>query len=89
MSKQSHSRAHGSATAQAEQDRTDRMEFEGSVVEALPGTLFKVKCGHGTVLCALSGKLRENRIRVLPGDNVTVEVSPYDVSRGRIKWRRS
>lgn len=86
MSRGSRNQAHESQTGQ---DRVDRMEFEGTVDEALPGTLFKVKCQHGLVLCTLSGKLRENRIRVLPGDNVTVEVSPYDVSRGRIKWRRS
>ncbi len=69
-------------------DREDRLEFEGIVDEAMPGTLFRVKTSIGTmVLATLSGKLRQNRIKILPGDSVTVEVSPYDVSRGRITWR--
>jgi len=62
------------------------------VEEALPGTLFKVKCTMGSTehsaVCTLSGKLRINRIRLLPGDRVTIEVSPYDLSRGRVTWRR-
>lgn len=71
-----------------EADREDRMEFTGIVEEAMPGTLFKVKTSSGfTVLATLAGRLRLNRIRILPGDNVTVEVSPYDVSKGRITWR--
>lgn len=72
-----------------EEERTDRLVLEGVVEEALPGTLFKIKCTAGnTVICTLSGKLRINRIRLLPGDNVTIEVSPYDVSKGRVTWRR-
>ena len=71
-----------------DQDRQDRLELEGRIEECLPGTLFRVKCTAGNVvLCTLSGKLRMNRIRLLPNDNVTIEVSPYDVSRGRITWR--
>jgi len=70
-------------------DRDDRMELNGYVEESLPGTLFKVKTMSGqVVLATLSGKLRQNHIMVLPGDSVTVEVSPYDPSRGRITWRK-
>jgi translation initiation factor IF-1 len=69
-------------------EREDRLELQGFVDEALPGTLFKVKCDNGLlVLCTLAGKLRMNRIRILPGDAVTIEVSPYDTSKGRITWR--
>ena len=71
-----------------EDERQDRLEFEGRVEEAMPGTLFRVKTTLGqTVVCTLSGKLRINRIRLLPGDNVTIEVSPYDVTKGRVTWR--
>lgn len=71
-----------------EPEREDRMEMGGIVEEALPSTLFKVRCDNGlAVLCTLGGKLRMNRIRVLPGDVVTIEVSPYDTSKGRITWR--
>lgn len=70
-------------------ERGDRLELEGTIDEALPGTLFKVKTSVGSlVLATLSGKLRLNKIRLLPGDNVVVEVSPYDTTRGRIVWRR-
>ncbi len=70
-------------------ERTDKLEFYGQVTEALPSTLFKVKLQEGTeILATLGGKLRMNRIRILPGDQVTVEVSPYDLSKGRITWRR-
>jgi len=70
-------------------DRDDRMELDGHVEESLPGTLFRVRTKTGQlVLATLSGKLRQNHIMVLPGDVVTVEVSPYDTSRGRITWRR-
>lgn len=71
------------------EERQDRLELQGRVEEALPGTLFRVKCEAGnTVVCTLSGKLRINRIRLLPGDNVTIEVSPYDLTKGRVTWRR-
>ncbi len=86
MPKKSHNRAQGSAIEQ--EGRSDRLELEGRVDECKPGTLFIVKCGEGhQVLCTLSGKLRLNRIRILPGDQVKVEVSPYDLSRGRVIWR--
>ena len=78
--------AHESMTGQ--EDRQDRLEFEGNVVEAMPGTLFKVQTTMGnTVICTLGGKMRINRIRLLPGDRVTIEVSPYDVTKGRVTWR--
>jgi translation initiation factor IF-1 len=71
-----------------EPERDDRLEFNGVIDEALPGTLFKVKCENGmNVLCTLAGKLRMNHIRLLPGDPVKIEVSPYDTSRGRVVWR--
>lgn len=69
--------------------RQDRLVLEGQVEEALPGTLFRVKTTmKNDVICTLSGKLRINRIRLLPGDDVTIEVSPYDVTRGRIIRRK-
>lgn len=68
--------------------REDRVEMSGIVEEALPGTFFRVKTDNGlSVLTTLAGRLRKNRIRVLPNDRVTIEVSPYDSSRGRIVWR--
>jgi translation initiation factor IF-1 len=64
------------------------MEFEGVVTEALPNATFKVKLPNGHIITAhISGKLRLNYIRILPGDKVTVEVSVYDLSKGRITWR--
>lgn len=60
----------------------------GQVIEALPSTHFKVKLSDGAeVLCHLAGKLRMYRIKILPGDQVTVEMSPYDSKRGRIVYR--
>jgi translation initiation factor IF-1 len=71
------------------EERSDRLQFQGEVTEAMPGTLFKVQIDtNSTVLATLAGKLRQNRIRILPGDIVTVECSVYDLSRGRIVWRR-
>jgi len=71
-----------------EVERQDKIELSGTVVDALPGTWFKVKVDTGhEVLATLSGRLRQNHIHVLPGDQVTVEVSPYDMTRGRISWR--
>ena len=65
------------------------IELEGTVVDALPNTVFKVELQNGHVITAhISGKLRMNYIRILPGDKVTVELSPYDVDRGRITWRK-
>lgn len=68
--------------------KDDVIEFEGVVVEALPNTIFKVKLPNEHVVTAhISGKLRMNYIKILPGDKVTVEVSIYDPSKGRITWR--
>ena len=68
--------------------KSDMIEVEGVVVESLPNTTFQVDIGNGhTILAHISGKLRMNFIRILPGDKVTVEMSPYDVTRGRITWR--
>ena len=64
------------------------IEVEGVDVESLPNTTFQVDIGNGhTILAHISGKLRMNFIRILPGDKVTVEMSPYDLTRGRITWR--
>ena len=64
------------------------MEFEGVVVEALPNATFKVKLPNEHIVTAhISGKLRMNYIRILPGDRVTIEVSVYDLNKGRITWR--
>lgn len=64
------------------------IEVEGEVLEALPNTLFRVKIAEGkVVLCHLSGKMRINYIRILPGDKVKVEMTPYDQTKGRITYR--
>ena len=70
--------------------KSDLIEFEDCVVvEALPNTVFKEKLPNGHVVTAtISGKLRMNYIKILVGDTVTVEVSPYDISKGRITWRK-
>ena len=68
--------------------KNDVIEFEGTVLEALPNTVFKVQLPNGHIVTAhISGKLRQNFIRILPGDHVTVEVSVYDLNKGRITWR--
>lgn len=68
--------------------KQDVIEIEGEVVEALPNAQFHVKLSSGHLILAhISGRLRMNYIRILPGDNVTVEISPYDLTRGRITWR--
>ncbi|MBE6563443.1 MAG: translation initiation factor IF-1 [Ruminococcaceae bacterium] len=68
--------------------KDDVIEFEGVVVEALPNTTFKVKLPNDMIVTAtISGKLRMNYIKILPGDKVTVEVSIYDPTKGRITWR--
>ena len=68
--------------------KEDVIEVEGSVVEALPNTNFKVELENGyQILAHISGKLRMNYIKILPGDKVKVELSPYDLTRGRITWR--
>ena len=68
--------------------KSDVIEFEGKVLEALPNTQFIVELPNGhKVLAHISGKLRMNFIRILPGDKVTIEISQYDLTRGRITWR--
>ncbi len=68
--------------------KADVIELEGTVVEALPNAMFQVKLANGHIILAhISGKLRMNFIRILPGDKVTVEMSPYDLTKGRITWR--
>ena len=68
--------------------KSDMIEVEGVVVESMPNTTFRVDIGNGHMILAhISGKLRMNFIRILPGDKVTVEMSPYDLTRGRITWR--
>ena len=62
--------------------------IEGTVIEALPNAMFQVELANGhKILAHVSGKLRMNYIRIVPGDKVTVEMSPYDLSKGRITWR--
>lgn len=68
--------------------KEDVIEVEGKVVDALPNAMFKVELDNGHIVLAhISGKLRQNYIKILPGDKVTMEISPYDLSRGRITWR--
>ena len=68
--------------------KADNIELQGTVVEALPNATFKVELQNGHIISAhISGKLRMNYIRILPGDKVTVEMSPYDLSKGRISFR--
>ena len=66
----------------------DNIVFQGTVVESLPNATFKVELENGHIILAhISGKLRMNYIKILPGDKVTVEISPYDLEKGRITWR--
>ena len=68
--------------------KQDLLEFKGKVIDLLPNAMFRVKLENGhTVTAHTAGKLRKNRIRVLQGDNVTVEVTPYDLTKGRITFR--
>ena len=68
--------------------KEDTIEVEGTVVEALPNTNFKVELENGhQILAHISGKIRKNFIRILPGDKVKVEMTPYDLSKGRITFR--
>lgn len=68
--------------------KDDVIEVEGVVLEALPNAMFQVKLENGHVILAhISGKLRMNFIKILPGDKVKVELSPYDLTKGRITWR--
>jgi translation initiation factor IF-1 len=68
--------------------KKERLEVEGKVMECLPNTMFRVELANGfKVLAHISGKMRLHYIKILPGDTVTVELSPYDLSRGRITYR--
>ena len=68
--------------------KEEKIEVEGEVVEALPSTMFRVQLDNGhSVLARISGKMRKHYIRILPGDRVKVELSPYDLTRGRITFR--
>ena len=68
--------------------KQDLLEFKGKVTDLLPNAMFRVKLENGHIVTAhTAGKLRKNRIRVLQGDNVTVEMTPYDLTKGRIVFR--
>ncbi len=68
--------------------KQDLLEFKGKVIDLLPNAMFRVKLENGHMVTAhTAGKLRKNRIRVLQGDNVTVEMTPYDLTKGRIIFR--
>jgi translation initiation factor IF-1 len=68
--------------------KADVIEVEGKVMEKLPNAMFRVELENGhEILAHISGKLRMNYIRILPGDKVTIEMSPYDLTKGRIIWR--
>ena len=68
--------------------KTDVIQLEGKVIEKLPNAMFEGELENGhQILAHISGKLRMNYIRILPGDRVTVELSPYDLNKGRITWR--
>ena len=68
--------------------KEDVIEMQGKVLEALPNAMFRVELESGhEILAHISGKLRMNFIKIIPGDKVTVELSPYDLTRGRITWR--
>ena len=68
--------------------KSDVIEMEGKVIEALPNAMFQVELPNGhQIMAHISGKLRMNFIRIYPGDKVTIELSPYDLTRGRITWR--
>jgi translation initiation factor IF-1 len=68
--------------------KEERIEFEGTVIEALPNAMFRVEVEGGhKILAYVSGKMRTNFIRILPGDKVKVELSPYDLTKGRITYR--
>jgi translation initiation factor IF-1 len=72
----------------ATKSKEEKIEVEGTVVEALPGTMFRVELDNGhEILAYLSGKMRKYYIRILLGDRVRVELSPYDLTRGRITYR--
>ena len=68
--------------------KEDVIELEGKIIEALPNAMFQVELPNGhRIMAHISGKMRMNFIRIYPGDKVTIELSPYDLTRGRITWR--
>lgn len=68
--------------------KEDQIEMEGTIIETLPNTMFRVELDNGhTITAHISGKMRKNYIRILTGDRVTVEMTPYDLSKGRITYR--
>ncbi len=78
----------GATTETTERKPTDALEMTGTVIEPLPNTMFKVELENGSVVLAhISGKMRRYRIRILRGDKVIVELSPYDLTRGRLVYR--
>lgn len=80
--------AHSSGGDTEYMSKSDVVEIEGTVVEKLPNTMFRVELENGhQVLAHISGKLRMNFIKIVPGDKVTLELSPYDLTKGRIIWR--
>lgn len=89
MKKKKKNGLNGQSVQEEKMFEDKKMELNGVVKEALPGTLFEILSEANTkILATLSGKLRQNQIRILPGDEVIVEVSPYDPSRGRISRRK-
>lgn len=87
--KNQHRWAQGNTTDEQKDDESEYLKFSGVVEEALRGAMFKVQLAEDqSIICTLAGKLKMNRIRVLVGDRVEVAVSPYDLQRGRITWRR-
>jgi translation initiation factor IF-1 len=88
-----HSRAchpahHPETNQQSNMAKEDHIEMQGKVVETLPNTMFRVELENGHLVTAhISGKMRKNYIRILTGDQVTVELTPYDLSKGRITYR--
>lgn len=71
-------------------ERDDKLEIDCMVIDALPGPMFTLRVidSETEIIATLSGKIRQNRINIIPGDQVTCEVSPYDLTRGRIMWRK-
>jgi translation initiation factor IF-1 len=81
-------RIHNKKSEEIFVSKDDVIEAEGKVIEALPNATFKVQLSNGHVITAyISGKLRMNYIRIIEGDNVKLEMSPYDLTKGRITWR--
>ena len=71
-------------------DKKEVIELQGVIVETLPGTQFKVELENGhQIIAHVAGKMRKHYIRIVPGDSVTVELTPYDLSKGRITYRKS